>query len=120
MAATYKSLEGKIIRHIDIKGKERRAIIAGCSKDIGITIKEYKMGKKIGMPLFCWHGPFSVHGRKKNQRYTKKDWLSIQNTIKMLRKGYFSEGEDIAFDKYLGFSIDPNLIASEETCPFGQ
>jgi hypothetical protein len=120
MAATYKSLEGKVINFINREGDKKSAIIAGCNKDIGITIKEYNKNGTVGSPLFCWHGPSSVKSRKEHYSYTKADWLSFKHMIKMLRNGYFSEKEDADFDISVGLEVDFNCLASEESCPFGQ
>jgi hypothetical protein len=118
MARTYKSREGKVVKH---RGTEY--VVTGCHKDIGLTIQE----KGTSYYALCINGPMSP--------ITRQHYGSYKKVPKEMKETYYAMMEycikcidNNMLPKLWHYSISKGTNAptlgssppSASTCPFAQ
>ncbi|MBI9082701.1 MAG: hypothetical protein JEZ11_03830 [Desulfobacterales bacterium] len=106
-------LEGKIVKLKNWKD-EKRAIITGCDKDIGITLMSVDKTKY----LYCLVGPSAPNFRDSRLARTYHEEV-FPKLVKMLQEGCFdSRIDDDLYEEY--FPVSRDGMPSVNSCPFSQ
>lgn len=116
----YEELEGKVIDWIQ-GGRAIKAVVSGCNRDIGITLKanqhypetDFSFEIEEGLEFTCLNGPHSPHptSRKYNALFTA--------AVNMIEAGFYSarttERIAFGFSQYRRMTLCPGNL----NCAFG-